>query len=62
MLKAVSFFSGIGAFEKALSNCKIPHEIADFNLCSQISNTQLYKLAGNSICVPVLEELFKKLF
>lgn len=35
---------------------------ADFNLCSQISNTQLYKLAGNSICVPVLEEIFKKLF
>lgn len=26
------------------------------------SNTQLYKQAGNSICVSVLEEIFKKLF
>lgn len=25
------------------------------------SNTQLYKQAGNSICVPVLEEIFKKM-
>lgn len=29
---------------------------------SGISDTQLYKLAGNSIVVPVLEEIFKKLF
>ena len=29
---------------------------------SVCSNSQLYKQAGNSICVPVLEELFKKLF
>ncbi|EOY7170379.1 DNA cytosine methyltransferase [Clostridioides difficile] len=27
----------------------------------KISNTQLYKQAGNSICVPVLESIFKKL-
>lgn len=27
-----------------------------------LSNAQLYKLAGNSICVPVLEEIFKELF
>ena len=26
------------------------------------SNTQLYKQAGNSICVPVLEKIFKNLF
>lgn len=27
-----------------------------------MSNTQLYKQAGNSICVPVLEKIFKQLF
>jgi DNA (cytosine-5)-methyltransferase 1 len=27
-----------------------------------ISNSQMYKMAGNSICVCVLEEIFKKLF
>lgn len=27
-----------------------------------ISNTQLYKMAGNSICVPVLEAIFRKLY
>ena len=27
-----------------------------------MSNTQLYKQAGNSICVPVLEKIFKNLF
>ncbi len=26
-----------------------------------ISKTQLYKMAGNSICVPVLEHIFKEL-
>lgn len=34
-------------FEKAQSVC---------------SNTQLYKQAGNSICVPVLEGIFKNMF
>lgn len=27
-----------------------------------ISNTQQYKMAGNSICIPVLEAIFKKIF
>ena len=27
-----------------------------------ISNTQQYKMAGNSICIPVLEAIFKELF
>jgi DNA (cytosine-5)-methyltransferase 1 len=36
----------------------------DINKCiaSGISNTQLYKMAGNSIVVDVLEEIFKRLF
>ena len=29
---------------------------------TKISDTQQYKLAGNSIVVPVLEEIFKNLF
>lgn len=33
----------------------------DFNKISHLPSRQLYKLAGNSICVPVLEEIFKEL-
>lgn len=48
MIRLLSLFSGIGAFEKAKA--------------AGISNTQLYKQAGNSIVVNVLEAIFKKLF
>ena len=34
----------------------------DFEKASKVnSNTQLYKQAGNSICVPVLMAIFKEL-
>ena len=35
----------------------------DFNRAKKagMSDTQLYKQAGNSICVPVLESIFKNL-
>ena len=35
-------------------------EDSDIDKCIEagISNTQLYKMAGNSICVPVLEAIF----
>ena len=29
---------------------------------NKISNTQLYKMVGNSICVPVIESIFKNLY
>ena len=35
---------------------------ADFDKIKGISNTQLYKMAGNSIVVTVLEEIFRELF
>lgn len=36
---------------------------SDFEKAAKVcSNTQLYKQAGNSICVPVLEAIFKELF
>ena len=35
---------------------------ADFDKIKGISNTQLYKMAGNSIVVNVLEAIFKQLF
>lgn len=35
---------------------------ADFDKIKGISNTQLYKMAGNSIVVNVLEVIFKQLF
>lgn len=34
----------------------------EFERIQGISNTQLYKMAGNSICVPVLEAIFRNLF
>lgn len=34
----------------------------EFNRIHGISNTQLYKMAGNSIVVNVLEEIFRELF
>ena len=34
----------------------------DHEKLKDISNTQKYKMAGNSICVPVLEAIFKQLF
>ena len=34
----------------------------DFNKIIGISNTQLYKMAGNSIVVNVLENLFLEIF
>ena len=54
MLNVLSLFSGIGAFEKALQNLHIPYDL--------ISNTQLYKMAGNSIVVTVLENLFRQIY
>ena len=46
MLTVNELFSGIGAFRKAHSVC---------------SDTQLYKQAGNSIVVDVLEAVLKEL-
>ena len=34
----------------------------EFNRIKGVSNTQLYKMAGNSIVVNVLEAIFKQLF
>ena len=36
----------------------------DYQACVDcgISKTQLYKMAGNSICVPVLEAIFSQLY
>ena len=57
MIKILELFGGIGACSKALERLGIDYEIA-----SQVnSNTQLYKQAGNSICVPVLENILKEL-
>lgn len=57
-IKVLELFGGIGACSKALENLGIDYEIADL----VNSDTQLYKQAGNSICVPVLEAILKQLF
>lgn len=36
MLKVLSLFSGIGAFEKALENLGIKHEVFDNDLCGTL--------------------------
>lgn len=59
MIRYLSLFSGIGAFEKALDNLGIPYELLAKN---GISKTQIYKMAGNSIAVTVLEHLFKQIY
>lgn len=86
MIRYLSLFSGIGAFEKALDNLGIPYELlaycevdkyaskayfrlmgfsgSDYELLAKngISKTQIYKMAGNSIVVTVLEHLFKQIY
>lgn len=59
MIRYLSLFSGIGAFEKALDNLGILYELLAMN---GISKTQIYKMAGNSIVVTVLEHLFKQIY
>lgn len=53
-MKVLSLFSGIGAFEKALDKLAVPYELVGY--------TQLYKQAGNSIGVPVVEHIMAALF
>ena len=63
-MKVLSLFSGIGAFEKALQECwrLMGFDDEDFERAAQVnSNSQLYKQAGNSIVVKVLEGIFENL-
>ena len=57
MLKILELFGGIGACSKALERLGIDYERA----ARVNSNTQLYKQAGNSIVVNVLEAILKNL-
>ena len=52
------------AMMEALSNYNTQHQDEDFYKAKNIgiSNSQLYKQAGNSIVVKVLEGIFKELF
>lgn len=71
MIRLLSLFSGIGAFEQALDRIRklTPRECfrlmgftdAEFDCIKGVSNTQLYKQAGNSIVVNVLEAIFNRL-
>lgn len=76
MIRVIELFAGIGACSKALTNLGIEHEIVDaveidkyaiksFNAVHgtnfEPQDTNLYKQAGNSICVAVLEAIFKQL-
>ena len=55
-MKVIELFAGIGSQTQALKNLGIAHEVIG------ISDSQLYKQAGNSIVVNVLEAIFKNLF
>lgn len=59
-------FSGYGSQAIALKRLGIEIDhigISDIDkILSVVSNSQAYKLAGNSIVVNVLVEIFKKLF
>lgn len=57
-VRLIELFAGIGSQAKALKNIGV-----DFEKASKVnSNAQLYKQAGNSIVVNVLEAIFKELF
>ena len=57
MLKLLELFGGIGACTKALKNLGI-----DFEKVEQLNSmSQLYKQAGNSIVVKVLEKILNNL-
>ena len=60
MFKYVSLFSGIGGFEQALNKlggkCVMASEF-DKLVEAGISNSQLYKMAGNAVTVNVIEAI-----
>ena len=66
MIKVNELFSGIGAFRKVTPlECwrLMGFDDSDFQKASEVcSDTQLYKQAGNSIVVNVLEGILKNLF
>ena len=67
MLRVFEAFAGYGSQSIALRNLGIEYEVVaiseiDKIQAAGISNTQQYKMAGNSIVVDVLEAIFKELF
>ena len=69
-IKIGSDFSGVGAFNQALIRLGIAYEevfacdmdkYARQTFVWDVSDSQAYKQAGNSICVGVLVEIIKKL-
>lgn len=56
-VRLIELFAGIGSQAKALKNLNV-----DFEKAAQVnSEAQLYKQAGNSIVVNVLEAIFKQM-
>lgn len=49
-------------WKERLTRISIPNVIIDRLLSTGISNSQLYKLAGNSIVVACLFHIFRKMF
>ena len=64
-IKLLELFGGIGACSKAIERLGIPYEIADYVEIDKYAvksfNAQLYKQAGNSIVVNVLEGILRNL-
>lgn len=66
-LKCASFFAGVGgidigfentgAFEVVYANELDPYPAKTFKLPSDMSNSRLYKQAGNSVCVSVIQRI-----
>lgn len=52
-MKHFDAFAGMGGFTLALKNV--------FGTIKKIPKTQRYKMIGNSISIPVVEEIVKKL-
>ena len=66
MLRVCELFSGIGAQSMALTILGIEHESVACDIDAAVSvgtsKTALYNQAGNSIAVPCLVAIFRKLY
>ena len=71
-IKVLELFGGIGAIRKAFIRQKIPHRIIDYVEVDKIraiyqkrpgkTSSILYKQAGNSIVVNVLEAILNEIY
>jgi len=73
-LRVIELFAVIGSQTQALKNIGVPHKVVaiskmgwndnqiDKVVKAELSKRHMYMQAGNSIAIPVLEDIFRQLF